>query len=411
MICLERYERLDTQTGVVEVEVRLPCGHGFGSACIVTWLKANNTCPACRRTLFPAAAPADYPYVEHGIAEGGEEAPAPAPAPTPMYQPPAAAESVDLLLNTDLGFVFRDPGFPRTVSTVAKSIFRSMRQHPRNNNNHAFQNPHDEHCVVSAVSVYMASYLLRRPLTYGAISRASGVTAARIRSAYVQWYVIRRELIEASILDDIVGEYVEGILAFLPPPDNGDRSIIDDEEVRRDLARSRQGLTLGMIMEEMKQLYRRFYSVFKSVSAIKIAMEIGKKRVLWQRLGILSPKLMAGLALYMSAHLMDLDVSSQRIAELVNVEVDTLLTAYTRIYPVRDQLIEPVMLSFIGVENLPRALQALPALTWASALKGDADLLAAMTAIGKKMAKCEEEARLIMIRVLELNSGVVFLLH
>lgn len=54
MICLEDLNTLNTSTGVVEWEVALPCGHAVGSSCIVTWLRTNNSCPACPATFFPA---------------------------------------------------------------------------------------------------------------------------------------------------------------------------------------------------------------------------------------------------------------------------------------------------------------------------------------------------------------------
>lgn len=68
MICLEDYNTLNTLTGVVEWEVDLPCGHRVGSSCIVTWLQANNNCPACRKKFFPTQ---PRPHLEHGIMDAG----------------------------------------------------------------------------------------------------------------------------------------------------------------------------------------------------------------------------------------------------------------------------------------------------------------------------------------------------
>lgn len=68
MICLEDYNTLNTFTGVVEWEVDLPCGHPVGSSCIVTWLQANNNCPACRKKFFPTQ---PRPHLEHGIMDAG----------------------------------------------------------------------------------------------------------------------------------------------------------------------------------------------------------------------------------------------------------------------------------------------------------------------------------------------------
>lgn len=75
MICLEDYNTLNTSTGVVEWEIRLPCGHGVGSSCIVAWLRTNNSCPACRATFFPQQ---PRPQLEHDIVGRASMAPAPA---------------------------------------------------------------------------------------------------------------------------------------------------------------------------------------------------------------------------------------------------------------------------------------------------------------------------------------------
>ena len=68
VICLEPYNTLNTTTGIIEAEVRLSCGHTVGSACIVTWLRDNNSRPLCRETFFPRQ---PRPYLEHGVMDIG----------------------------------------------------------------------------------------------------------------------------------------------------------------------------------------------------------------------------------------------------------------------------------------------------------------------------------------------------
>ena len=52
IICLEEYETLNPTTGTIECKIRLPCNHGIGSSCLVTWLRTGNNCPVCRAAFF-----------------------------------------------------------------------------------------------------------------------------------------------------------------------------------------------------------------------------------------------------------------------------------------------------------------------------------------------------------------------
>ena len=53
IICYEELGKMNLQTGLIELQVRLPCDHVVGSGCVFRWLKDNNTCPICRRKFFP----------------------------------------------------------------------------------------------------------------------------------------------------------------------------------------------------------------------------------------------------------------------------------------------------------------------------------------------------------------------
>ena len=70
VICLQETGKLSRETGYIELLVSLPCTHVVGSGCIARWLTENNSCPVCRRELFPAQ---PRPFLEHGVMEGQED--------------------------------------------------------------------------------------------------------------------------------------------------------------------------------------------------------------------------------------------------------------------------------------------------------------------------------------------------
>ena len=57
VVCLREIGIMNRDTGFTEHRLRLPCAHIVGSGCLITWLKDNNTCPLCRRELFPPQPP------------------------------------------------------------------------------------------------------------------------------------------------------------------------------------------------------------------------------------------------------------------------------------------------------------------------------------------------------------------
>ena len=98
-ICLEPFNTMNTTTGIIEVEIRLGCRHTFGSACIVTWLRDNNSCPLCRTTFFPAQ---PRPYLEHGIMDTGRESTGRINATGSITSEPNAVRSVTVPASSEL---------------------------------------------------------------------------------------------------------------------------------------------------------------------------------------------------------------------------------------------------------------------------------------------------------------------
>ena len=74
-------QHLENADDIPEQPIALPCNHTFGESCLKKWLSPNdgkgNTCPTCRRRLFPPwpsddpAAPAEgipeFEITEHGL--------------------------------------------------------------------------------------------------------------------------------------------------------------------------------------------------------------------------------------------------------------------------------------------------------------------------------------------------------
>ena len=351
MICLEKYNTFNTSTGIIEIEIKLPCGHKIGSSCIVTWLQTNNNCPACWATFFSAQ---PRPYLEHGIMN----------ADIPSIPRNALDSTRDIELFTvafmeHFCYALGETGPFHTVRFVANSMARSM---ARSRAPHSMDlRQRQIQRSVAAASLYMASHVTRRPKTPMEITRVSGVSADQILSIYRQIYPVRMQLIDARALEHVVSGHVEGMLAFLPLPDRGD-GIIHDEEVQREIER--------LPVPPSHLLYKDL------IFELRHYMELGGSRIdvisldiaIWilgeRHLGLRSPRLVVAIGFYMAMHLLGFGASFQRIGEVVDINERVIEMAYARVYPLRNQLIKPSMLTHIGLENLPRAIEALPALNW-----------------------------------------------
>ena len=324
----------------------MSCGHTFGSACIAAWLRENNSCPLCRETFFPGQ---PRPYLEDGILD--VDRPNAFRAST---GPGLLLETLDRLLSI---FIRESTG---SLGRVTASILSRMRGLRDENSRPALQNRNLP--IMVAVSFYMASHLLRQPRSpEESLLGELRLSADRIRSIYTSIYPLRAQFLDSGILGLIAGNRLDGMLAFLPPPDGANASI-GDKELRRESGRQKH--SSGNVNDEVYGLCHSFSTNVGGPTAEYIAKKICKKGLVERRLGLTFPPLKAAIGLYMAAHLLGVQVSAQRIANMLSISEGTLKTGYARVYPVRHKLLEPGMLRAIGHANMPRALEAMPRLDW-----------------------------------------------
>ena len=255
--------------------------------------------------------------------------------------------------------ILHGTGPPDTLGIVAGSIARSM---ARSRAPHLVDlHQRQDQRTVAAASVYMASHIMRRPKTPMDIARVCCVWPFDMFSMYSQTYPIRMQLIDAQALEHVVGGHVEGMLAFLPSPDRGN-GVIDEEEERRELQHFR--IDPPHSWSERIENCLRHSMELGGPRIETICGEITKGILDERHLGLRSQMLVFAIGFYMASHLLGSGASFQRIGELARIDERILGMAYARVYPLRNQLIKPSMLSQIGLENLPRAIEALPALNW-----------------------------------------------
>ena len=351
MVCLESYGTLNSSTGAIEVQVRLPCSHLVGTICIATWLRDNNSCPACRATFFPAQ---PRPYLEYGIINDRPS------ANTRRMGGPDERVTLEIC-----DWLCEELNLASEVSSMAQSITHPLSRMLRGH----FHSPECK----AAVSVFIAWLLLNPGFGAGSVdillpdmTHRTRVGEEHIRSTYRHIYPNRMELIESDLLPGLARLHMEGILAFLPSP-NPEDSIASSEEEENDREDEISERELGDLAEIREQLCAAVggdedLSEILEDLAEQILNTMDDESELADR----SEQLRGAVCTFMACHLMGAEISYSDVARIHGVSERLLREAYAYIFPRRNNLIEPETTETMGIGNLERVLGALPTLNWPS---------------------------------------------
>lgn len=177
-ICLEEYDTLNTSTGTIECQIRLPCNHSIGSLCVVTWLQTGKNCPVCRAVFFGAASLAAITRSDDGpgvpLSESQEN------------QSPALFVA-DIFHNLDFPpQASPQAHVPTQILRLATSMASRFTEFP---DGQAFST----RCV-AAVNIYMAARIWGRSLDLRDIARAAGIEVHEVTHLYQIMYPLRDQL-------------------------------------------------------------------------------------------------------------------------------------------------------------------------------------------------------------------------
>ncbi len=228
---------MSPDTGLIELQLRLPCNHVVGSGCITTWLKENNSCPLCRLEFFQ---PEPRGTHGNGIAEGLEH----------EVQVDEDGDEDDndrlrLLKSLCLDYCIQLALYLKTIN-IAETIFpKLLRLYPFSE---SVSNVYDRSTVeVVALGIYIASCNTGHPRSPREICNVEdkngdrirdslGIHGDRIRELYGIIYERREELVDIHIRP-----FLERGEARWPSFD--DQEMSDDEiECGRDLRDMRNRL-------------------------------------------------------------------------------------------------------------------------------------------------------------------------
>ena len=326
-ICLEEYGTLSRGTGTIEVEIRLPCNHTIGSACIAVWLSTNNTCPVCRHEFFPAQ---PRPYLEHGIMNGQDDAEQHYEGHRQTVSEINAVYCDELSLDTEISMI---------SGLIAQKLTESEN----------WSQGHTSRCIV-AVSIYMASYLTGEPRSPREIATVTGVEADHIRFTYDLIYPEREQLAHADLLSLLEDAF--DAMAPLNWPAPGYE--FTDEQIDEQIENS-------LISRMLRQACEGGCNELGlGVDVVDISTQIAEDLCAAGLMSALGPEGLTAAAIFMASHMVGCPVAAGRIAEVMDTSEVAVRAAYGAAHVNRHRLLDHAWLEEIGEGSVERVWGRLP---------------------------------------------------
>ena len=348
-VCLQNYGSL-TDAGAMEREIRLPCNHSLGSMCISIWLKSNNTCPICRKELFPDQSHTNF---QEDLVDGEIPNP-PVAIPNPPVAVPLVSFDPDLI-----GEVVRDCcdsfGLAEHVFYDAFRIFQPMYETVKVWLRATGLSRH----VIACITMYIILYLLGYPrslLDFSSKLLINEVDIRDFRSCYAVMYHRRESLIDPSMLEVLGRGNMEYNLDCLPRPDFDEAAFGVQSEVT---SRPVNAATLRMSCEQICQALRNGYLI---VGLLKHLAETIHES---SYLDVPSCDSIVSVALFMAFHLVGTRKSYKQVHEITGVAVAIIRRTYHQLFPNRRYLVKSASLEYIYRCDKSMALRGvLATLSW-----------------------------------------------
>ena len=313
--------------------------------CISTWLKFNNSCPICRKELFPV-----QPHTDFEEQFVGDE----------IQNPSVAVPLVSFDDDNDLiGEVVRDCcdsfGLAEHVFYDAFRIFQPMYETVKVWLRATGLNLH----VVACITMYIVLYLLGypRPLSdFSSDLLANESEIPDFRSCWAVMYHDRECLIDPSMLEVLGKGSMEYNLSCLPEPDFEEAASYVQNEVT---SRPANASTLRMSSEQVCQALRNGYLI---VGLVKHLAETIHES---SYLEVPSCDSILSAALFMAFHLVGSQKSYEQVHEITGVAVGIIRHTYHQLYPNRRYLVTSTSLEHIYRCDKSMALRGvLATLSW-----------------------------------------------
>ena len=386
-ICLGDYGMLDSTTGFVELPIRLPgCKHLVGTACITKWFGEHNSCPACRKTFFPAQ---PRPYLEHGIFD--EEEPEVIERVVSFSENPeprrllgdrifSAISAARMERNSREILRIGEPSVEQNITEALKWICTQLELDHSNvllaqgimaPLSQRLQDEAHSPYRKAALSIYIVLYLC------GNLDEASQfltnlpcvfVDPDQVRSMWTIIYPHRMELITPEILREVAENSQSGLLNFLPEPEPISADIIHSE---------RSATTESLESSVFDEVERWLSLLLGDEDRYQVIEKLADE--LYQRMSLEGPPTEEGqlpeiarysdfemdaVRVFLACHLMGVAVTYSDTARVHKVSERRVRQLYNYVYFWQEIIICSDIIEVMGPRGVERMLSVLPALTW-----------------------------------------------